>query len=274
MPSTRRPPVSRESGACCLRRPVVTCRSRSRCTSSRTRPALAGPCRAQGGNDGLNTLVPYADPPTMRCVLASRFRGIVSCNCPIARDCIRRLRRSSLCGRRSASPSCKASAIRTEPLAFPLDRDLGHGRRQRRVSRRRLAFPRPRRLAATPGFRCRRCGRRQQRSRSLAGRACVRSRSRTPSRSSAARGLHNLPANAATARSRTSGRSRRMSRMPPRSSLAATAFQTVFPQGAVRRSDSDRMPGVFESAGVAVVRSRSMGSIRTPTSQAPRTTAR
>ena len=142
----------------------------------------------KGGNDGLNTLVPYADPAyyALRPKLAIARDEVVQLSdraglhpalaplLPLWKD--RRARGAA--GRRLS---------RAQPVAFPLDRDLGHGvGAATTYLHGRLAHARVRARAGAARVRRRRRHHRQQRSRPARRRRHARDRARrTPSSSCA-----------------------------------------------------------------------------------------
>ena len=197
----------------------------------------------KGGNDGLNTVVPYDDPDLLRAA-------------PEARD--RARQRAAALGPRGpasgagaapaalAGPAARGAAgrrlSRAEPVAFPLDRDLGHRLVERGLSRRRMAHARVRRHAGAARVRRRRRHHRQQRSRPARRRRHARHRAvehrsvpaagaaRRPGRRGAQQGLSARPA----------GRGRHRAGGGP--SRRATCVRHGVSGRGIRQRRPDRMP--------------------------------
>ena len=100
----------------------------------------------KGGNDGLNTVVPYADGEyyALRPRIAHPARPGAAAR-RSARACIPSLEPlMPLWKERELAVVQGVGYPGRQPVAFPLDRDLGHGVEEQRVSVRRLARARVR----------------------------------------------------------------------------------------------------------------------------------
>ena len=217
---------------------LAVARRRSR-RAARIRRAAAEPSRKllvlvelKGGNDGLNTVIPYADPPVRGAAAApcdrARPGGAAQ---PSARACIRRSRRCARCGTRASSRSCRAWAIpQPEPLAFPLHRDLGHRLDERRVPRRGLARARLRAVAVARGLRRRRRRGRAQRDGAALGQRRTRDRAHQSGAVPAQRAPRARRGRIAQRRARPHpARRARRARSPRERLQAGRKFATEFP---------------------------------------------
>jgi len=89
-----------------------------------------------GGNDGLNTVVPYGDPAYYRARPTLGFPSARSSSSPMDLACIRRCRLRAALQGRSHGRSCTAAATSTRASRILVDEFLAHRRaEQRRTAR-------------------------------------------------------------------------------------------------------------------------------------------
>ena len=80
----------------------------------------------KGGNDGLNTVIPYADPQYRELRPASAWRANAPCSSTNASACTRSSSLDGIVeGQGPRDPAGRRLSL-SQPLALPLDRDLGH----------------------------------------------------------------------------------------------------------------------------------------------------